>query len=103
MARKTSQSRSYLSTEGAGIAPARTERKRTARVEAGWPRSPKHPRRPHRKSAGISTEFNISEQQEIERLAYSYYEARGGQDGSSEDDWFRAEQEVRRRREKTSR
>ena len=103
MARKTSQSRSYLSTEGAGIAPARTERKRTARVEAGVAAIAEAPEACAPKSAGISTEFNISEQQEIERLAYSYYEARGGQDGSSEDDWFRAEQEVRRRREKTSR
>ena len=55
------------------------------------------------KCAENSAEFSVSEQQEIERLAYSYFEARGGQEGSSEDDWFRAEQEVRRRRETTSR
>lgn len=103
MARKTSQSRSYLSTEGAGVAPARTERKRTARVETGVTAVAEAPEACASKCAEISTEFNISEQQEIERLAYSYYEARGGQDGSSEDDWFRAEQEVRRRRENTSR
>ncbi len=32
---------------------------------------------------------------EIARLAYSYWENRGRQDGSPEDDWFRAERELR--------
>ncbi len=40
----------------------------------------------------------IPERSEIERLAYSYWEARGGQGGSPEEDWLRAEQEVRSRR-----
>jgi hypothetical protein len=44
-------------------------------------------------------EFSVSEQEEIARLAYSYWEARGGEGGSSDDDWFRAEQQVRRKRE----
>ena len=30
----------------------------------------------------------------IAALAYSYWEARGGQGGSSEQDWLRAEQEL---------
>jgi hypothetical protein len=34
---------------------------------------------------------------EIERLAYSFWEARGYQGGSPEADWFRAEQELRSR------
>ena len=32
---------------------------------------------------------------ETARLAYSYWEARGGSDGSAEDDWLRAEQEMK--------
>jgi hypothetical protein len=36
--------------------------------------------------------------EEIARLAYSYWEARGGRDGSPEADWFRAEQELRTRK-----
>ena len=32
--------------------------------------------------------------EEIARLAYTYWEARGRPLGSPEDDWFRAEQEV---------
>ena len=36
--------------------------------------------------------------EEIARLAHSYWEARGGQGGSAEDDWLRAEQELKRRK-----
>jgi hypothetical protein len=31
---------------------------------------------------------------EISRLAYLHWEARGGIGGSAEDDWYRAEQEI---------
>ena len=33
--------------------------------------------------------------EEIARLAYSYWEVRGGEGGSAEEDWLRAEQELR--------
>jgi hypothetical protein len=33
-------------------------------------------------------------QEEIARLAYSYWEARAGQGGSPEEDWFQAEREI---------
>lgn len=36
--------------------------------------------------------------EEIARLAYSFWEARGRQGGSPEEDWFRAEQEILKRR-----
>jgi len=35
--------------------------------------------------------------EQIAALAYSYWEGRGRQGGSAEDDWFRAEQELRKR------
>ena len=35
--------------------------------------------------------------EEIQRLAYFYWLERSGQGGSPEDDWFRAEAELRRR------
>lgn len=38
------------------------------------------------------------EPEEIARLAYSYWESRGCQGGSPEEDWFRAEQELKARR-----
>ena len=34
---------------------------------------------------------------EIARLAYQFYESRGGQDGQDVDDWLAAEQELTRR------
>lgn len=34
------------------------------------------------------------DQEAIARLAYSYWEARGGVGGTPEDDWFRAEHEL---------
>jgi hypothetical protein len=35
--------------------------------------------------------------EEIARSAYTYWEARGGQGGSAEEDWYRAERELRGR------
>jgi hypothetical protein len=36
----------------------------------------------------------VSSREKIALLAYSYWEARGRQGGSAEQDWYRAEQEV---------
>jgi hypothetical protein len=38
------------------------------------------------------------EHKKIARLAYSYWGARGRPEGSPEEDWFRAEEELRRRK-----
>lgn len=46
---------------------------------------------------------NVVEHEEIARLAYSYWEARGCQGGSPEEDWFRAEQELQSQRLPTKR
>ena len=35
--------------------------------------------------------------EDIAKLAYALWEARGGGGGSAEDDWYRAEQEIRTR------
>jgi len=35
---------------------------------------------------------------EVASLAHSYWESRGNADGSPEDDWYRAEAELRRRK-----
>jgi hypothetical protein len=40
----------------------------------------------------------VLEHEEIARLAYSYWEARGCQGGSPEEDWRRAEAELKARR-----
>ena len=36
--------------------------------------------------------------EEIARLAYAYWESRGRRHGSPEEDWYRAERELQRRR-----
>jgi hypothetical protein len=35
----------------------------------------------------------VRPREEVARLAYSYWEARGRQGGSAEEDWYRAEKE----------
>jgi hypothetical protein len=45
----------------------------------------------------------VSEYEKVALLAYSFWEARGRQGGSPEDDWYRAEREILRRREPGSR
>jgi hypothetical protein len=41
----------------------------------------------------------FTSQDEVAQLAYSYWLERGCQGGSPEEDWLRAEEEVRRRRQ----
>ena len=54
----------------------------------------KKPVAPEPESASFSTHPTHDE---IARLAYSYWEARGGRGGSPEEDWLRAEAELRTR------
>ena len=42
----------------------------------------------------VQTPARVVAREEIARLAYSYWEARGYQGGSAEEDWFRAEREL---------
>jgi hypothetical protein len=42
------------------------------------------------------------DQEEVARLAYAYWLERGGQGGSAENDWYRAEQELRARKATSS-
>lgn len=44
----------------------------------------------------------VPDREEIARLAYSYWVERGGRGGSPEDDWYRAERELRERRSATA-
>jgi hypothetical protein len=52
----------------------------------------------HRKAAGpvtaVETVTQNARTEDIARLAYSLWEARGCQGGSPEEDWLRAEQEL---------
>lgn len=64
------------------------------RKKAG--RSARAPQR-HKKAAPASSPDAPREvtQEEIARLAYTYWEQRGHEGGSPEGDWFRAEHELR--------
>jgi Protein of unknown function (DUF2934) len=42
------------------------------------------------------------EREEVAKLAYLYWEARGGQGGSPENDWIRAEEELKNRKHATA-
>ena len=60
--------------------------------------APKSAAQRHRKAVSPVTAASTSEQnvstQDIARLAYALWESRGCPDGSSEEDWLRAEQEL---------
>jgi hypothetical protein len=43
----------------------------------------------------VSSETQVLETEAIAQLAYLYWEARGCQGGSADEDWLRAEQELR--------
>jgi len=51
---------------------------------------------PAMKAAVEAAELAPPEHEEIALLAYFYWEARGRPAGSPEEDWFRAEEEIRR-------
>ncbi|MGC9969099.1 MAG: DUF2934 domain-containing protein [Bryobacteraceae bacterium] len=103
MPRKPSEAGSYLPADSGGAAPAPAKRKRAIRVRAAAASSGGEPQACAPNGAQAPMEFSVSEQEEIARLAYSYWEARGGEGGSPEDDWFRAEQEVRGKRQVSTR
>ncbi len=48
-------------------------------------------------AAGNGDGSSLVSREEIARLAYFYWEARGRQNGSPEEDWHRAEQELKSR------
>ena len=67
-------------------------RKTSGREEADPPSVPANP-------AGETEDpYLIAQQEETARLAYSFWEARGCQGGSPEEDWLRAEEEMKARR-----
>jgi len=48
----------------------------------------------------VDDEMSAPTDDQVAELAYSYWEARGFQGGSPWEDWFRAEEELKRRRER---
>jgi hypothetical protein len=103
MARKRNEARSIISAEGGAAAPATHHRSVRSSVTPPVVSAPVvAPSEPEPVIAGTPV-VAISEREEIANLAYSYWEARGSQGGSPEEDWSRAEREVRRRRQLSAR
>jgi hypothetical protein len=61
------------------------------------PRRPKKASLPTETQAAPVTTQPALDQAEVARLAHSYWLERGGQGGSAEDDWHRAEEALRAR------
>lgn len=56
----------------------------------------------HEGVSSRSLDAEVSVREQIALLAYSYWESRGRHGGSPEDDWYRAEREIRSRNSKTA-
>lgn len=98
MARKR-EVRQFLPADSGGAAvPVKRERHPRAKV-SGQSSAPALAESPVVASSAApatpSLSTAVSDHEEIARLAYLYWEERGCQGGSAEDDWFRAEQQYR--------
>src|SRR5215831_968826 len=92
MARKRVSENPVVVSTGAGASPARRSSTTTRRTARTLP-----PAETTVEPAAKSTaepENAVPSYQQVAALAYSYWEARGYQGGSPEQDWFRAEQEL---------
>ena len=95
MARKRNEARS-ISTEGTA---AQATHRRSVRASVPPSVAAEPASSPEPQPAVLETPTTqLSEQDEIAKVAFAYWEARGRQGGSPEDDWARAEKEVRSRR-----
>jgi hypothetical protein len=83
-------------TETNPLAPAEPTKRRTAAPKSTAVNH-KHTTKTTKTMAPSETPMRIIAQEEIARLAYSYWEARGCQGGSAQNDWFQAEQELKSR------
>ena len=100
MARKSNSTEPSVS----GAAPARQKRnshaKHTAATFAANSTSTESPviAEPELQTAGTAVALEDQpSREEVAALAYSYWQARGCQGGSPEEDWLRAEEELRNR------
>jgi hypothetical protein len=81
-------------TEAESIASVEPKKRRAAGVKST---AVNHKHTTKKTLASTETPVKIIGQEEIAVLAYSYWEARGCQGGSPQQDWFQAEQELKSR------
>jgi hypothetical protein len=103
MARKQTSDKEVVVSNGAAAAPVRRKavgpvrKKHTASAVENAVASPLNADVAETVGAAAIASRTEPVYEEIARLAYSYWEARGCQGGSPEEDWVRAEQELRTR------
>lgn len=83
-----------VSTGGAAAAPSRRRSVRSGSVAVAPAATPSVSDAQDIASAQVAPPVYAPSREEIAQLAYSYWEARGGQGGSPEEDWVRAEREL---------
>jgi len=101
MPKKSNEARSHH-IESGGAAPAPSQRSRAARARAATANAgagaERHNSQTAVETATVSAHNHTgSDREEIARLAYFLWEARGGEGGTAEEDWIRAEEEYRGR------
>jgi len=94
MTRKRTSENDLVVSAGAASTPNRRKSPVRARAKHA-PLSGEMPGETLSAPAAVTT--NEPSRDAIAQLAYLYWESRGGQGGSSEEDWLRAEQELRAR------
>ena len=77
-----------------GVAPARTRKHAPAKRTATPDVAPSSSITSAAPNAETISTISVVTSDEISKLAYSYWEARGYQGGNPEEDWLRAEQEL---------
>jgi len=81
------------------IKPRKASSRSTSAAGSWKKASSTNPPAPHTNAEGSnhSIDTGVSVQEQVALLAYSFWEARGCSGGSPEEDWYRAEQEIRSR------
>lgn len=92
MTRKRTSDNDLVVSAGAASTPARRKSSLRARAKHAQVSSEMPVETP---SATAAVSAYEPSREEIAQLAYRYWESRGSQGGSSEEDWLRAEQELR--------
>jgi hypothetical protein len=99
MSRKANEAKSYLSSEGGSTAPIKHRRTKSRAKAAETPEPAVEAAVESQDAVAVDP---VAEREEIARLAYLYWESRGGEGGSAEEDWLRAEQEFLKKRAATA-
>ena len=96
--KRNTESEIVVSTPGSSAAPARRKTSgRNRSLHAAAPAETTVVSQPDIANSQVADGAATYEpsHEEIAAVAYLYWEARGGQGGSAEEDWLRAEQELR--------